>query len=119
MLDSQSSVGGLLSRTNCFSRYQEAGLRLYLEDLSVADLLRYETAQELANYIEKEAREQYLLRLAEQGKSKKSPSVDEFLHSTDAPIRLCEMGDVAYKLLRYVHRMFDPISGTTTGVELA
>lgn len=115
MLTLESTIDALLERTCCFTPHQEAGLRQYLEDATVATLLQYQTPQELANDIEKEARAQYEAQLAEQGKSKKARPTIEFL-AFDCSIRLSDMGDVAFRLLQYVHQMFDSIPHATPGV---
>ena len=106
-----SSVDDLLERVNFLTPHQSAGIRLYLDDMTVERLLGYGTAQELADDLEREAREQYELSLAEMGKSAEAKSADEFLRN-DALIKLADMGDVAYKLLSYLHRMFDQLGGS-------
>lgn len=110
-LSPSSPIDDLLDRINFLTPHQEAGVRLYLPDKTVQDLLEYGTAQALADDLEREAREQYLLSLEEQNKSSKAKSVDEFLEN-DAPLRLKEMGDVAYRLLLHVHRMFNSVDSS-------
>lgn len=115
-LNTTSPIEHLLERVNFLTPHQEEAVRTLLPDKTVQDLLNYETAQELANELEREARKQYEHDVAEQGKSPEVKRADEFLQGPEAPLQLHTMGDVAYRLLTYVHRMFDPMPGATPGV---
>lgn len=110
-LSQSSPIEDLLDRVNFLTHHQEAGVRLYLADKTVGDLLDYGTAQELADDLEREAREQFQLSLEEQNKSSEARSADDFLKN-DAPLRLADMAHVAYRLLVHVHRMFDSIGSS-------
>lgn len=109
-LSEESSVKALLSRTNVFTPSQKKALETYLDGLTVNDLLQtFYTAQDLANELEKAAREEYAERPAP-GTSNPTPydNVGDYLRR-GARIPLSQMGEVAFKLLRYVHQMFDPL----------
>jgi len=107
----ESPIEDLLDRVNFLTHHQKAGIRMCLDGKTVGDLLCYSTAQDLADDLEREAREQFHLSMEEQGKSSEAQSADEFLEN-NAPLRLADMGHVAYQLLVYVHRMFAPIDSS-------
>lgn len=113
MLSRESGVSEPLQRTKCCSPAQACELITLLDEVTVAELLEYQTAQELATFIEKRAREQY--RVVERTWSQRERITESEYLTTAAPITLSEMGDIAFRLLKYAHQMFDPIQTVLYG----
>lgn len=116
-VDWDSSAAEVIRRVDFLRQQEVAALERYLEEKTVHDLLAYPSAQTLANELETASRAQYEADVVEGNLAHPFPrDVDEYL-DTVAPLKLRRIGAIAYQLLLYVHRMFDPIPTATPGVE--
>lgn len=115
-LDFDTGAIEVIRRVDFLGKMEAAALERCLKDKTIHDLLAYPTAQTLANELEAASRAQYEVDVVEGDLARPFPrDVDEYL-DTVAPLKLQRIGAIAYRLLSYVHRMFDPIPTAASGI---